>query len=68
MFALVSILNSLIWLLEAGICGFVLAIWKIEDIMVNLSYWKAMSWDDGLGILKVILYVDLVCKDAISWI
>ena len=34
-FALVSILYSLFWLLEAGIYGFVLASWKIEDIMVN---------------------------------
>ena len=36
MVCLVSLLYSLIWLLEDEICGFVLAIWKIEDIiMVN---------------------------------
>ena len=36
MVCLVSLLYSLIWLLEDEVCGFVLAIWKIEDIiMVN---------------------------------
>ena len=35
MVCLISLLYSLNWLLEAEICGFVLAIWKIEDIMVN---------------------------------
>ena len=35
MVCLFSLLYSLNWLLESEICGFVLAIWKIEDIMIN---------------------------------
>ena len=35
MVCLVSLLYYLIWLLETKICGFVLVIWRIEDIMVN---------------------------------